>query len=210
MSDKSIKKLIRAVIFDFGGVLVRTIDPAGRREWEARLGIATGELERVVHGSTYWMQAQKGTLTHDAYWQAVAETLGIPPVDIPKLQQDYFRGDQLDPELVRLIHSLRAAGYKTGLLSNDSARLELKLRDELAIYELFDAVIISANIGLMKPDPSAYHAMTEALSVAPEHCVFIDDMRANVEGAEAFGMHAIHYRAGMDLQAALSALFGAF
>ncbi len=197
---------IQAVIFDFGGVLMRTVDPSGRREWEMRLGIGTGELERVVHGSGMWIKAQRGLLTHDAYWQAVAENLNLPAADLPQLQQDYFRGDQLDLDLVSLIRELRAAGYKTGLLSNDSARLELKLRDELAIYELFDVVIISANIGVMKPDPTAYSAILDALAVAPDQSVFVDDMPANIEGAEAFGMHAIHYRANMDLRAALADL----
>ena len=197
---------IRAIVFDFGGVLVRTATPNGRREWEDRLGLPAGELESVVHHSGMWIKAQRGQLSHAAYWQAIADNLGIPEADISQLQQDYFRDDQLDQALMTLIRDLRQRGYKIGLLSNDSAALEQKLRADLAIFDSFDAVVISANIGVMKPDPGAYEAICTALDVAANECVFIDDMRANIDGAEWFGMRGIRYVANMDLRAALNAI----
>ena len=193
--------MIKVVVFDFGGVLVRTADAAGRREWEARLGLPDGELERVVHGSDLWIQAQRGQLSPDEYWQGVARILNV--TDIPALRRDYFRDDHLDPDLVALIASLRRQGYKVGLLSNDALSLEDKLRRELNIYDAFDAVVISARIGVMKPDRAAYDAIALALGVPLDACVFIDDNLANVEGARRCGMKAIHYRAGMDVRAAL-------
>src|SRR5690348_124505 len=100
--------MVKAIIFDFGGVLVRTGDPAGRREWEARLGMRPGELERIVHGSELWLRAQRGDITVEDYWHGVADELGIPHEDIPALRDDYFRDDYLDRELMALIASLRA------------------------------------------------------------------------------------------------------
>src|SRR5258708_19188094 len=166
--------MINAIVLDVGGVLMRTGDPVGRREWEARLNLRPGELERVVHGSSLTTQAQVGAISPEHYWQRVAETIGLPESDIPVLQHDYFRDDKLDSDLIALIDTLRKKGYKLGLLSNDTTLLEAKLRDELNIYDKFDAVVISATIGIMKPAPDAYQTIARALNVACESCVFID------------------------------------
>jgi putative hydrolase of the HAD superfamily len=196
--------MIDAVVFDFGGVLMRTADPISRREWEAQLGLAPGELERAVHGSEAWIKAQCGQISVEDYWATVAAALKIPTEQLPALQADFFRDDHLDYDLVKFIADLRRMGYKVGLLSNDAPTLEAKLRDQLAIYDAFDAVVISAQIGVMKPDPGAYHAIAQRLGVKPATCVFIDDNLANIDGARRVGMQAVHYRAGMDLRAALS------
>lgn len=198
---------IKAVIFDFGGVLMCTTSPpTGRREWEARLGLPPGDLERVVHGSGVWMKCQRGQVSVADYWAEVADRLSITPDQVPQLRADYFRDDQLDPALIGLIGELRRSGYPVGLLSNDSPALEAKLRDELHLYEAFDQVVISAQIGVMKPDPGAYQAIAERLGVLPAACVFIDDVISNCDGAEAVGMRAIHYQARMDVRAALDKL----
>lgn len=196
--------MLKGFIFDFGGVLMRTADPVSRRAWETKLGLPPGGLERAVHGSGLWIKAQRGEISPDAYWRGVAQHLGIAEADIPGLRADYFRDDRLDNELVALIRSLRAAGYRLGLLSNDVAPLEDKLRRELEIYDLFDAVIISAQIRVMKPDPRAYRAMLRAMDVSATESVLIDDNQANIDGARALGMNAIRYQAGMDVQAALA------
>src|SRR4051812_45167375 len=99
--------------------------------------------------------------------------LQIQEADVQALRSDYFRDDRLDPDLMTLIAALRKAGYKVGLLSNDALTLEHKLRRDLAIYDSFDAVIISASIGVMKPDPGAYRAIAAALDVETGACVFI-------------------------------------
>lgn len=194
---------IKAIIFDFGGVLMRTEAQTGRREWEERLGLPTGELERVVHQSDVWIRCQHGEVTPEQYWQEVATRLGITAEALPDLRRDYFRDDRLDPSLIQLIRNLRKVGYKLGLLSNDSLLLETRLRDELMIYDLFDVVVISAQIGMMKPKPGAYLAIAERLNVAPEECIFVDDVISNIDGAAAVGMSGIHFKPTLDLSAAL-------
>src|SRR5258708_10165949 len=98
--------MISAIVFDFGGVLMRTADAIGRREWEARLNLHAGELERVVHGSSFAAQAQAGIITAEDYWRRVAETLGLPESEIPDLRNDFFRDDQLDLALITLLDNL--------------------------------------------------------------------------------------------------------
>jgi epoxide hydrolase-like predicted phosphatase len=198
--------MIKAIVFDFGGVLMRTGDPQGRREWEAKLGLTSGELERIVHHSDTWIAAQCGRVTVEAYWREVAQVLAIPESEILNLRRDFFRDDSLDQELVTLMASLRKAGYKIGLLSNDVMTLEDKLRTDLNLYNAFDAVVISAGIGVMKPDAAAYLAIVEVLGVQPAECIFIDDNMQNIEGARLVGMSAIHFMPGMNLQAQIDAL----
>ena len=195
---------IEAIIFDFGGVLMRTKEPLGRREWESRLGLPAGDLERTVHGSGSWIKAQRGQITPDQYWLNVVERLGISADNIPALRHAYFRDDQLDQDLVTLLRSYRQQGFKTGLLSNDVASLADKLERELRIADAFDEIVISAVIGMMKPDPEAYHAILNKLEVAASNAIFVDDNLANIDAAAYLGLHAIRYTAGMDVSKAIA------
>jgi epoxide hydrolase-like predicted phosphatase len=193
----------RTIIFDFGGVLMKTLDYAPRHAWDAKLGLARNTVESIVHGSTIWHKAQLGLVPVEAYWSAVAEQLGISPEHMPQFERDYFSGDCLDQGLIDIIRGLRKNGHPVALLSNDSLALEEKLT-ALGIANLFDSVVISARIGALKPDPAAYQAVLDRLRCSPGETIFIDDRLENVEGARALGMHGIHYVKDMDLVAALA------
>jgi putative hydrolase of the HAD superfamily len=201
------KPPIKAVIFDFGGVLMRTAQPAaGRKEWEQRLKLPEGELERVVHKSDSWTQAQLGLISYDEYWKAVCKQLNVADADSAQLRLDYFRDDQLDQDIISLIRDLRKRDYKVALLSNDSVMLEFKLREELKIYDDFDAVLISARLGLMKPENGIYQAMLSLLNIRPINAVFIDDNLHNVAAAHYLGMAGIWYQRGMNLRRELESI----
>ncbi len=195
----------RAIIFDFGGVLMKTTDQRPRNTWDERLGLPHGSVERIVHGSEIWRKAQIGAISPGDYWTDIARQLGIDPETLPKLRHDYFSGDQLDAGQIDYIRTLRATGHTVALLSNDSIELTDKLQ-ELEIANLFNPLIISAYIGVMKPEAGAYQAILKQLSISPEETVFIDDMPANIAGAKTVGIHAIHYIDGMNLPAALQPL----
>lgn len=192
----------RAVIFDFGGVLMKTVDYSPRFAWDDRLGLPRGSVERIVHNGESWVEAQTGTLSPAAYWADVAQQLKLE--DTTQLSQDFYSGDSLDADLISLIHDLRGAGRAVALLSNDSLELVDKLR-RLEIDTLFDPLVISAQIGVMKPHPAAYQAVLDQLKRPPEKTIFVDDRLENVEGAAALGIQAVHYKPGMDLAAILNA-----
>ncbi len=194
--------MLKAIIFDWGGVLMRTVDDSGRRKWEERLGLPRYAVDQVVHSSRAWRQAQSGVISDAAYWADVAEQLGLDPAALDAFRRDYFGGDALDQEMVRFIQALRPR-FKTALLSNASPYLR-ELLDELDVVDLFDAVVISALVGVQKPDPAIYHIVLERLGLAPEQTLFVDDFIQNVEAARALGMQALHFRAGMDWQTALA------
>jgi epoxide hydrolase-like predicted phosphatase len=193
----------RAVIFDWGGVLMRTVDYAPRHAWDARLGLAAGQVEAAVHGIEAWNRAQRGEIGEEAYWQAVAGKLGLDESAAARLRDDFYRGDALDETLIALIRRLRGRGLLVGLLSNNAPSLAAAL-DAPGLADLFDARAISAEIGVMKPDPAAYHAILARLDVPPGAALFVDDSPANVAGAAAVGMAAVRFTPGLDLDALIT------
>lgn len=181
-----------ALIFDFGGVLMRTIDYTPRHRWDEQLGLPLGSVERVVHGSESWRLAQIGAISPETYWSDVRQQLNLTSEQIRQLAIDFFSGDRLDHALVAYIQQLRAAEHRIALLSNDSPALLDKLH-ALEIANLFDPLVISAFIGVMKPDARAYQAVLDRLGMPASQAIFIDDLPRNVTGAQALGITGLHY-----------------
>jgi HAD superfamily hydrolase (TIGR01509 family) len=195
-----------ALVFDFGGVIMKTATREPRWAWDDRLGVPRGTVERAVHNDDSWRSAQTGQLQLEAYYTDVARRFGLTPEQMRQLEADFYSGDRLDLEIIDLIRSRRGARQRVALLSNDSPALIWKL-DSLGISSLFDPLVVSAEIGVMKPAPAAYHAVLGRLNCPPGNAVFIDDLQANIEGARQVGMVGIHYLPGLDLAAALQPYF---
>ncbi len=196
--------MIQAVIFDIGGVLVRTTDYSGRRHWEQRLGLSSGELEAIVFDSEMGTKAQSGQITDTALWEWVGETLGLQE-ERDKLYEAFWGGDTLNEPLLNLIRQLRPR-YQTAVISNATDALLLTLSERYAIADLFDLIIGSAAQQIMKPDPRIYEHTLQQLGRKAEETVFIDDAPRNIEGARNVGMWAIHYTPEVDVAAELSKL----
>jgi putative hydrolase of the HAD superfamily len=193
---------IRAVIFDFGGVLVRTEDRAPRSRLAARLGMTYEELSSLVFENPSSQQATLGQVSVREHWEAVRASLGLAPEAIQAVQEEFWAGDVLDTSLVDLLRALRPR-YQTALLSNAWDDLRQVLEQRLKILDAFDQVIISAEVGLMKPDERIFRLAVERLGVAPGEAVFVDDFVHNVEGARLAGLQAIHFRSAGQARAEL-------
>lgn len=197
--------LIKAVIFDMGGVLVRTTNPAPRATAEARLGLAPGGAEALVLNSPMGKQAQVGALTTDALWAWVQAELGLTDTALTGFRHEFWAGDELDEALVAYLRGLRPR-YQTALLSNFMDELPHVIGVRHPMADAFDLVVCSAFEGMMKPTAAIYTRTLARLGRQPAEAVFIDDAPANIEGARQVGLHAIHYTPGVDLPAALAAL----
>jgi len=182
---------IRAVFVDFGGVLVRTEDQGPRARQAERLGMKPRDLEKLVFESESSRQASTGEIPEEAHWQAVAGALGVSRLDLEKIISEFFAGDRPDAALLDFLRSLRPE-RKVGLISNawSSLRAFILLNN---FEDLFDAMIISAEVGLMKPDPRIYRLALKILNVQPAESVFLDDVLVNVEAARSTGMSAIQF-----------------
>ncbi len=183
---------IRAVVFDFGGVLLRTEDRSGRRRWEARLGLPAGALDKVVFESEASRRAMVGKAPEEAVWEHVATTFGLDADEIRRFRHDFWSGDRLDEELVRFLRSLRPR-YKTAILSNAWPNARYVFGQLFGLDDAVDLMIISAEEGVAKPDPRIYQIALRRLGVRPEEMVFVDDMPENVRAAQTLGIKAVQF-----------------
>ena len=184
---------IRAVIFDFGSVLVQMGDETPRQALAEQLGVPLKELYRLVFDSETASRAMVGELTIEQHWQAVGAALGVAPEALPAIRAQFWSADQVNTELVEYIRKLRPK-YKVGLLSNAWNDLRQGMQQRFGFDGLFDELVISAEVGLAKPDPRIFRLAVARLGVQPEQAIFVDDVLANVEAARLIGLQAIHYR----------------
>jgi len=184
--------LIKGVIFDVGGVLLRTHDQGGRRKWETRLGLKPGELARLVFDSELGRSAQLGQASLEEVWAWVGTRLSLNPAQLTILKRDFWAGDRLDRELCDYIRELRLR-FRTGMLSNSWARDGWAMAQKLGFADCFDVFVTSAEIGVMKPNPRIYHVALQRLGISPPEAIFVDDFVENVEAARRLGMQAIHF-----------------
>src|SRR4030066_464775 len=183
---------IQAVIFDFGGVLVGMIDDRPRRKLAEQLGVSLSHLDNLVFFSASAQKASLGEIDVEMHWKAVGEALGIKEEAMPQFLQQYWSADDVNWGLLDFIRSLRPR-YKVGLLSNAWDDLRQTMHNRWNIDGLFDEMIISAEVGMTKPNPRIFHLVVERLGVQPGEAVFIDDILTNVEAARREGLVAIQF-----------------
>ena len=188
----------RAVLFDFGGVLLR-MDPWVFAPLEEKYRLEPGSLLRALYRVPEWRALERGQGTRRAWEEAVQRALAeMAGCDMTQCYLELKALDRpLNQEMVELVRRLRPH-YQVAILSNSDDSLEDRLRDRFGIYDLFHQVFNSYRLRMAKPDPEIYLHAAEALGLPPAACVFIDDLRRNVEGAREVGMHAIHFTGDME------------
>ncbi|MBT3337845.1 MAG: HAD family phosphatase [Anaerolineae bacterium] len=186
---------IKAVIFDMGGVLVRTENREPRAALGLRFDKTYNELDGIVFGNKSSGRASRGEISAREHMLHVMRTLGLPETDqaIIDFRAEFFGGDKVDYEMIAEIDGLRPQ-YKTALLSNAWDDLRGLLVDTWKIDHAFDHLTISAEVRIAKPDAGIYTFTLEKLGVAPEEAVFVDDFIENIEAARALGMRGIHFQ----------------
>lgn len=197
--------MIKAIIFDFGGVILRTQSWHGRRKWEHKLGLAENEAEAIVFNSEQGRQAQHGQISYADHWAWLGEHFELTAEELKQFEADFWAGDVLDEEMVDLIRQLKTR-YTTALISNAFNDLREVLTEQFKIDDAFDVIVISSEEGMMKPDGRLYKLALERIGCEPEEALFIDDFAHNIDGAKAVGMAGIHYQPGIDLKTELANL----
>ncbi len=185
--------MVQAVIWDIGGVLVRTEDRRPRTHLAERFGMSYDEMEMLVFGGDTGRRGQLGMITWEQIWEHVAQELKISPHEIPAIRDEFFGGDRLDSELIDYIRSLHTQ-FRTGIITNGYGWVRTVIREEWQMADAFDTIVISAEEGVMKPAALIFETALQRLGVLPEEALFVDDAMPNVEGARAVGMRAVHFR----------------
>jgi epoxide hydrolase-like predicted phosphatase len=197
---------VKGLLVDFGGVLTTNVFDSFKAFCRAE-GLPEDSVKNMFRergeGLDLLRQLEKGELTADEFSPKFAALLGVSP---DNLVERLFGGVGPDEPMVDAVRRARAAGIKTGLISNswgDGLAYDRQMLDDL-----FDAVVISGDVGLHKPQPEIFHLGAERIGVAPDECVFVDDLRENCAGAEAVGMTAILHRGSAGTIPQLEELLG--
>ena len=183
---------IRGLIFDYGGVvwdmrwdLARTL--------EQEHGLRERTIVDTLYGSETWQKLEIGVGDRTAWLDESHRSLeAAAGRELPRLHQHWRDRQHLIAPNIDLIRRLRMA-YKTAVLSNADGSLVRTLRDSHGVYDLFDDVVCSADVGMAKPDPRIYALAARRIGLRPEECVFIDDLAQNVAAARGAGMHGVHF-----------------
>jgi putative hydrolase of the HAD superfamily len=205
------RTVIRAVMFDFGGVISSSPFEAFAR-LEAERDLPPGFI-RTVNATNpdtnAWAQLERSEVDLNAFatlWSAEALMLGH---DVDAQEVLARLAGQIRPEMVAAIGACRDAGLKTACLTNNFGSVDAAQSPEvLAVYELFDAVLESRVLGFRKPDPRFYEIACEAIGVTPPEAVFLDDLGINLKPARAMGMHTIKVSDPVQALKELSGLTG--
>jgi epoxide hydrolase-like predicted phosphatase len=183
---------IKAIIWDMGGVILRSEHYDHRDELAARFHVTERELEQQVFNSPSADLATLGLITQVEHWTSIARYFGMNEVDAAGFEEAFWAGDRCDQDLVDYIRQLRPR-FKTGLLSNAWMGTREVLRDQYHCLDAFDVAVFSYEVGLAKPDAGIYNNILAQLKVAPAEAVFVDDFQLNVKAAQELGMFGIHF-----------------
>jgi 2-haloacid dehalogenase len=193
----------RAIIFDFGGVVVHW-DP--RRVYRRFLQTdeAIDEFFREVGFHRWNADQDRGGRTWD---EAVAELSQNFPHrhELIRAYHDFWEDSIAGPieETVRILERLRDSGYRLIGLSNWSAEKFALTRQRYDLFDLFDEIIVSGEVGIMKPEREIFDLTLHRLGLRADECLFIDDSARNVEAAAAIGFPTIHFQSPSQLESEL-------
>jgi putative hydrolase of the HAD superfamily len=197
---------MKGLLLDWGGVLTSNVFDSFRDFCVAE-GLAPDAVKRLFREEPRARELVRGletdALTEDEFGERFGELLELD--DRSRLIERMFGGVRADEPMLAAVRRARAAGFRTGLISNSMGGASY---DRDLFPELFDGVVISGDVGLHKPQPEIFLLGAERAGVAPAECVFVDDLRENCEGAEAVGMTAVLHRGANTTVPELERLLG--
>jgi putative hydrolase of the HAD superfamily len=180
----------RGLLVDWGGVMTTNVFDSFRAFCE-QAGIepdAVGERFRSDPTSRELLVGlETGALSEEEFEPRFAEILGVPATG---LIDQLFAGGVADEAMQAAVARTRAAGVRTGLISNSWGT---RRYDRELLGQLFDGVVISGEVGIRKPTPEIYERGARAIELSPADCVFVDDLPFNLKPARELGMATVHH-----------------
>lgn len=196
----------RVVVFDYGEVISRAPAPDAQAELAALAGTDLATLQEA------WLrhrhELDHGTLGVVEYWRTMARELGTE-WSIRRIHElwarDFASWFTLEPEVGDLIGRLHDGGTRIALLSNAGFDYGDPFRFS-PLGSLMEQVFVSAELGLLKPDPEIYRHVMAELGVDPSRTVFVDNRAENVDAAAALGIATHHFTGAAGLRTFLEDL----
>ncbi|WP_375175049.1 HAD-IA family hydrolase [Pseudooceanicola sp.] len=196
--------LAKALIFDFGGVISRTLFET-HAQTEATLGLPSGSLTWKgpfdPETDPLWRDMQADRISERDYWYARTRELGemvgqtwTELSDLVKAVRGDAPSEVIRPEFFETIAAARREGVRLAVLSNE---LDLfygaEFREKLPFLKDFEVIVDATYTGILKPDPRAYRIVLDKLDLAPGDCVFVDDQDRNIKGADMVGLRTVAF-----------------
>ncbi len=193
---------IEAVISDFGGVLTTPLIESFMA-FQDQTGISTENLGKAMQasagddGENPLFKLERGEISEAAFIEQIADALepllGHRP-EMHRFKEIYFEALNPNPQMIDLMRELKESGYRMAMLTNNVREWEPLWRSMLPVDEIFETVVDSGFVGYRKPESKIYALTLDRIGIAPQACLFIDDVQVNCEGAERAGINAVHFR----------------
>ena len=180
---------IRAVLFDFGGVLVEEGFREGLYDLARQQGLDPQTVHQAAYDAIYESGYVLGQGTAEDFWQILRDKTGIAG-DLNSLFLAIASRFAPRPRMLALVRALRQQGYITAILSDQTEWLD-HLDAEFHFFQDFNKVYNSYHLGKGKRDPSLFDDVVVDLGLSPQHVVFLDDDVGNVERARSRGLKAL-------------------
>lgn len=194
------QRAVDAVIFDLGGVIMKN---GGPRDFTRRYpDHDPAVVAEIVMGPHHldtdhqWHRLERGEITMAecrALTKEMLDAAGIVatvPAPTPAAGGAAFNF-QLNEEMVAFIHDLKSAGLPIGILTNNVKEFREMWWPLMDFDSVFDTIVDSHEVKMRKPNPAIYHLTMERIGATPGRTAFLDDLRANVDAADAIGMHGV-------------------
>jgi putative hydrolase of the HAD superfamily len=182
---------IKAVAFDFGGVISLPQDEQSMRKLASIAGISAGLMQRL-----YWENRSpydQGLISGEEYFRNMLAEAGVFPDDTAikqMIQRDIQSWARINPETEALMNDVKKAGLALGILSNMIQPFIDWARVNIPLFSLPDGAVYSCEVGTVKPEKKIYELLLAKLDCAADELVFFDDARTNIEGAAKLGINA--------------------
>lgn len=200
---------LKGLVLDFGGVLTTSFEEA-LRSYCVRDGLPPDALERVffsldagAHGALVDLEC--GKMSQAEFVELLAPALGVEPAGLLERMAADLR---IEPIVASAAACLRQRGVRVAVLSNSWGSSPFDPYASFRLHDDFDAVVISDQVGLRKPDPAIFRLTARRLGLPPAQCVFVDDVARYLEPAQALGMTTIHASDPDSTVDRLEAIFG--
>lgn len=207
-STPSLRVELNGLVLDFGGVLTNSFEES-LRSYCIRDGLPPDTLEQVFSldaGAQGALVAlESGEMSQDKFVEHIAPVLGVEPNGLLERMASDLR---LEPIVASAAARLRKQGIRVAVLSNSWGSSPFDPYASFQLNDNFDAVVISDQVGLRKPDPEIFRLTARRLGIAPAECVFVDDVARYLEAAQTLGMTTIHAIDPLTTVRQLEELFG--
>ena len=195
--------MIRAVMFDIGGVILKDDFLSFFAGFEDETGKTKEELYSLFFGRAL-QRYERGEIGAEEYWRVCREC-GISPKLLKEIKNGWTCVLKPMEGSMDIVMKLRGR-YRLGAVTNVIDQMAEFIRRRFDVYRLFDVVILSYEVGMRKPEPGIYRLALERLGVRPEESVFIDNTEENVEGARRLGIRGIVFKNPEELRLGLKRL----